>query len=129
MDLATLARGQTINRAALGAALILLPGVFGRIWSGPEASDDRAQVLARALGARDLALAAGALLAMREGDRTWERRTFAAQAAADAVDFAAIVAAGRELPLPTRLAGATMAAGSAAVAAAHARGPAGELSS
>ena len=85
-------------------------------------------MLARALGARDLALAAGGLLAMCECDRGWERRAFAAQAGADAVDFVAIVAAGRALPLATRLAGAAIAAGSAAVAAAHAREPAGRPS-
>jgi hypothetical protein len=121
MDLATLARAQTVNRAALGVALIALPGVFGRVWSGRAATDDRAKVLARAVGARDLAIAAGGLLALREGDQGWARRSFVAQAAADAVDLLAIAAAGRALPLASRALGGAMAAGSAAVAAAYAR--------
>jgi hypothetical protein len=121
MDVAQLARGQALNRVAMGAALIVVPGLVGRAWAGPLAADDRAKVLARALGARDLSLGAGGLLALREGDSAWARRSLAAQAFADAVDFLAIVAAGRRLPLAARLAGGTLAATSAAVAAAYAR--------
>jgi hypothetical protein len=51
-----LAKAQTINRVALGAGLIAVPRLFGRIWSGRAADDERTRVLARALGARDLAL-------------------------------------------------------------------------
>jgi hypothetical protein len=127
MDVAKLARGQAVNRVVMGAGLILLPGVFARVWSGSAATDTRVKVVARALGARDLALGAAGVLALREGDNEWARRAFAAQAFADGVDFVAIVAAGRGLPLSARGLGATMAAGSAAVAAAYARGlPSGE---
>jgi hypothetical protein len=76
-------------------------------------------VLSRALGARDVALGAAGLLAERDGDREWIRRSFAAQAFADVADFAALVAAGRALPPPVRLIGGTMAVGSAAIAAAY----------
>jgi hypothetical protein len=120
MDVATLARSQTVNRVALGAGLIALPRLFGRIWSGREADDARAQVLSRALGVRDLALGVGGLLALRDGDRRWASRAFAAQAAADAVDLVAILVAGRALGRPTRALAGTMAAGSAGVAAAYA---------
>jgi hypothetical protein len=122
MDVARLARDQAINRVAFGAGLMLMPGVFARVWVGSWASDDRAKVLARSLGIRDLAIGAAGLLALREDDRDWLRRAFAAQALADAVDFVAIVA-GRGAPLSSRLIGGTLAVGSAAAAAAYARDP------
>jgi hypothetical protein len=49
------------------------------------------------------------------------RRSFAAQALADAVDVVALAGAGPKVPLPTRLTGVVMAAGSAAIAGAYAR--------
>ncbi|MEA2248183.1 MAG: hypothetical protein QOH46_2712 [Solirubrobacteraceae bacterium] len=106
---------------AMGAALLVAPGIAGSIWAGPLAGDERARVLARALGARDLALGVAALLALREGDGTWAKRSFAAQAWADAVDFLAIAAAGDKLPRMSVLGGGFMAASSAAVAAGYAR--------
>jgi hypothetical protein len=76
--------------------------------------------LARALGARDLALGVGGLLALRAGDRARARRWFAAQGMTDAIDLLATVAA-RDVPLPARVFAATMAAGSTAIAAAYVR--------
>jgi hypothetical protein len=122
MDIPTLARSQARNRVAIGAGLMLAPGLFARVWVGKHAGDRRAKVIARSLGVRDLALGLGGVLALQDQDREWARRTFAAQAVADAVDFVAIVA-GRGAPLPSRLLGGAMAAGSAAVAAAYARNP------
>ena len=120
MDIATLARSQAFNRLALGTALIVLPGLFGRVWAGSTASDERAHVLARALGARDIALGAAGLLALQDADAEWARRSFAAQAFVDAVDLAAIAAAGERLPPASRIVGGAMAAGSACVALAYA---------
>jgi hypothetical protein len=119
MDVDKLARAQSVNRVLVGTGLLLAPSAFGRTWGGPLAHDERGRVLARALGARDLALGVAGLLAERDHDRDWTARSFAAQAFADAVDFAAIVTTPR-LPLSSRLLGGFMAAGSAAVAAAHA---------
>jgi hypothetical protein len=119
MDVDQLARAQSVNRVLVGTGLLLAPTAFGKTWAGPLAGDERGRVMARALGARDLALGVAGLLAEREDDRAWTARSFAAQAFADAVDFAAIVATPR-LPLGSRLFGGVMAAGSAAVAAAHA---------
>jgi hypothetical protein len=121
VDVAKLARAQAVNRVSMGAGLMLLPRVYGRVWASSEARDERARVLARALGARDLALGATGLLALRDGDSEWAARSFAAQAWADAVDFVAILRAGSALPLTSRVLGGTLAAGSAAVAAAYAR--------
>jgi hypothetical protein len=118
MDVATLAKAQTLNRIAIGTGLVFLPGVFGRVWAHSQAGDERAKVLARSLGVRDLALGAAGVLALRDGEAGWVRRAFGAQALADAVDFGAIMAG--DLPRLTKLFGGAMAAGSAAVAAAYA---------
>jgi hypothetical protein len=122
MDVAAIARAQALNRVAMGAGLLLVPRVLARVWTGPWAADQRATVAARALGARDLMLGLCGVLADREGDAVWIRRSFAAQAFADAVDFVAIVAGRRHLPLSSRALGAPLAAGSAAVAGAYAFG-------
>jgi hypothetical protein len=120
MDVARLARGLALNRISFGAGLILAPRLYARTWIGADgADDDRAKLLARALGARDLALGAGGLLALRDGDVDRARQWFAAQGVTDAVDFLATVTAGRDVPLPARLFAATVAAGSAAVAAVY----------
>jgi hypothetical protein len=121
MDVATLARGQAVNRVLFGIALLLAPGRIGRLWVGPLAEDRRAKVLARAVGARDLTLGAGGLAALSEGDRGWAGRLFAAQAFADAADLVAILLARRELPPASRILGGTLAAGSAAVAGMYGR--------
>jgi hypothetical protein len=122
MDIGSIARAQSVNRIAIGAGLVLAPGMLARVWVGSWASDERAKVLARSLGIRDLALGAAGVLATRDGDRTWVRRAFAAQAAADALDFVALVA-GRKVPLASRVLGGAMAGGSAAVAGLYARDP------
>jgi hypothetical protein len=119
MDVESLARGLAMNRISFGAGLVLAPGVYGRTWIGSGAKDARAKVLARALGARDLALGAGGLQALRSGDRERARRWFAAQGATDAVDLVATLLGGRDVPLPARAFAAIMAAGSTAIAFAY----------
>jgi hypothetical protein len=121
MDVVKLARGLAVNRISFGVGLMLLPRLYSRVWVGGDAAgEDATKLLARALGARDLALGTGGLLALREGDTERARRWFAAQGATDAVDFLATVAA-RGIPMPARVVAATMAAGSAAIAAAYVR--------
>jgi hypothetical protein len=119
MDVDKLARLQSVNRVLVGAGLLVAPSALGKTWGGRLARDDRGRVMARALGARDLALGVAGLLAERDGDRRWAARSFAAQGFADAVDFAAIAATPR-LPRSSRWFGIAMAGGSAAVAAAYA---------
>jgi hypothetical protein len=63
MDVDRLARDQSANRVLVGTGLRLAPAAFGKTWGGPLAKDDRGRVLARALGARDLALGVAGLLA------------------------------------------------------------------
>jgi hypothetical protein len=119
MDVAEMARRQTYNRVAIGAGLTLLPGLLARVWVGSAARDDHAKILARSLGARDLALGVTGVLALRDGDTRWARRAFGMQAFADAIDLVAIVG-GRGAPKGSRVLGGAMAAGSAAVAAVYA---------
>jgi hypothetical protein len=127
MDVDTLARGLAINRISFGVGLILKPSLYARSWVGSDAAGEEAtKVLARALGARDLALGAGGLLALRGGDAERARRWFAAQALTDAVDFIATVPA-RGLPLPVRIFVAVMAGGSTAIAAAYVRSASGQI--
>jgi hypothetical protein len=119
MDVESLARGLAMNRISFGAGLVLAPSLYGRTWIGSGAKDARTQVLARALGARDLVLGAGGLQALRSGDRERARRWFAAQGVADAIDVVATLLGGRDVPLPARAFATAMAAGSTAIAAAY----------
>jgi hypothetical protein len=121
MNVDGLARGLAMNRISFGAGLILAPGPYARSWVGSKAAgEETTKVLARALGARDLVLGAGGLLALRQDDAERARRWFTAQGVADAVDLLATIAA-RDLPVPARVFAAVMAAGSAAIAGAYVR--------
>jgi hypothetical protein len=98
MDIASnLARGLAVNRIAFGLGYIAAPERTGKGWVGKAAEKGGATVLTRALGARDLVLGVGALLAMRNGGGS-ARPWFAAHAVADATDLAATVAARDSLP-------------------------------
>jgi hypothetical protein len=114
-----IAEAIAIGRIAIGIVALVAPTVPLRPWVGRDfAWQPRAKLLARSLGARDLALGAGGLVALRDGDRERARRWFAAQGVTDAVDLVATVAA-RDVPLPARLFAGLVAAGSAAIAAAY----------
>jgi hypothetical protein len=120
MDVGMLARGLTLNRIAFGAGLIVAPRLYARTWIGSDgAGDDRAKLLARGLGARDLVLGTGGLLALRDGDEPRARQWFLAQGISDGVDLVATLAAGRAVPAPARAFAAIVAAGSAAIAGAY----------
>ena len=96
-------------RVGLGAALVVAPTAL-RSWIGPVARRPGAQVLIRAFGARDAAIGAGTLLALREGApvRGWLQ----AAALADAADAVSSLVAGRHLgPRRARLAALAATAG------------------
>jgi hypothetical protein len=119
MDVVKIARGLAINRISFGIGMVLAPQLYARAWVGADAAgEDTTKVLARALGARDLVLGAGGLLALRAGDVERARRWFAAQGVTDAVDLLATIGA-RDVPLPARVFAGTVAAGSASIAAAY----------
>lgn len=97
MDARTIAAALNVGRAVVGGALLAAPARAGAAWVGPEAQLDSTQVMTRAMGARDLGLGLGTLVALRgEGGaaRTW----LLAGVLADAADLAATLAAGRSLP-------------------------------
>jgi hypothetical protein len=116
--LSTRALGTALacNRILFGIGFLVAPGRAARSWIGKPAGTAGGQVMVRATGARDLALGAGALAALRaDADaRPW----FGAHLVSDGVDFAATWAARNELG-PWRTAYALGVAGvSVAIAAA-----------
>jgi hypothetical protein len=110
------------GRVALGVAALARPAALGRPWVGPVADEPGGHVLARALGARDLALGLGALNAARQAGTAPQAAAawYAAAALADALDTAVTVAAWSRLPRVTRWLVAASAAGAAVAGAAGA---------
>jgi hypothetical protein len=105
----TLAIGFGAGRALVGVALLAVPAPIARSWVG--ADDTPATVLARSLGARDLVIGAGLVLAAaRDGDAT---RWLAGGVLADSVDGIFTLAAGDDIPRNGRVATTALAAGSA----------------
>jgi hypothetical protein len=88
-------------RLFVGAAFIAAPGRAAAGWIGADGHRDAVYVLARAFGARDAALGAGTLAALRGGGsaRPW----ILAGLAADATDLAATLIAGDRIPAPARI--------------------------
>jgi hypothetical protein len=116
MDLDSVAKQLCVSRIAFGAGLILMPRTYARFWTGPGATQRWSRVMARALGARELALGGGGLLALRAGDDAAALPWMAANAATEAADVAFNLTLGPRSP--ARMAGAAMAAVNAAVFAA-----------
>jgi hypothetical protein len=112
MDARTVATGFSLGRALIGTALVAAPAKAAQGWIGPEADLPAAQVVTRALGVRDVAIAVGTLAAVRNGGdaKPW----LVAGIACDAVDLGATLAAGRALP-PTGRAGVAVIAAGAVV--------------
>ena len=79
-------------RIGVGAAFVLLPGIAGRMWIGPDAARRPVKVLARAFGVRDLAIGLGVVIALDRG--TPVRGWLEAGALSDAVDTCASLLAG-----------------------------------
>jgi hypothetical protein len=100
MDARDMARTNGIGRIALGAGLTLAPALAARSWVGSDASSTGAKVLSSALGARDVALGLGVVLALKNDApaRGW----LEGAALADAVDFAATALAGNGIPRASR---------------------------
>jgi hypothetical protein len=94
-DLRSLDLALGAIRAGVGGALMLAPRWAGRIWVGPGADGPGSLVLARALGARDVALGARIVLAVRNGEPTgpWVTAGFVA----DGADLVASLIARRHL--------------------------------
>src|SRR4051812_6937066 len=84
------------GRMAIGAALLVAPRLIGPMWIGAWGDSPAARLLARALGARDLALGLGAAVAIDRGApvRGW----LEGAALADTADLAATLLAGDAIP-------------------------------
>jgi hypothetical protein len=107
------ARQYAAGRVALGAGLLLAPGVIGRPWLGAAALEPGGRVALRALGVRDLIIGAIAVHTVDHPEVAprWQR----ACALADGVDLAATLAARPSLPpVGSALVAAMAAAGTAA---------------
>ena len=84
--------GLAVGRVVLGVVAMTRPALPARVWVGEQrAADPGVQVLARALGARDLTLGVTTLACPR-------RATVGLGALADGVDLAATLLAWRSLP-------------------------------
>jgi hypothetical protein len=91
----------SFGRLVFGVAFIAQPGLMERAWIGKLARVPGAQLLARGVGSRDLALGLGGLQAVARDDGS-ARPWLAAAAICDAVDFGATWAAGRTIPRDAR---------------------------
>jgi hypothetical protein len=114
MEPRDIALAQARGRMAFGVAFLIAPGLAARGWVGGDAMRPGAKVLTRALGARDLALGLGIVIALDRGApaRGW----LEASALADSVDFLATLIAGSALPPAGRRGVLALASGSAALA-------------
>ncbi|MEA2376029.1 MAG: hypothetical protein QOD53_2492 [Thermoleophilaceae bacterium] len=110
-----MAKSAATGRAVFGLLLMALPGPIGRAWVGRDGERPGTIVLAQAVGARDLTVGLGALIAMRRGKpaRGW----FEAMSMADALDFVCAFAARDKLPPMARTVTLAVAAGAGAQAA------------
>src|SRR5918992_1783704 len=91
----------SFGRFVFGVAFIAKPMLMERAWIGKQARVPGAQLLARAVGARDLVLGLGGLQAVTREDGS-ARPWLAAAAIWDAVDFGATWAARRGIPRQAR---------------------------
>ena len=103
------------GRIAVGAAFVLLPGLAGRMWIGSDAGRRPVKVLARAFGARDLAIGLGVVIALDRG--TPVRGWIEAGVLSDAADTAASLLAGGSIHPAIRWPAIAVGASSTAIGA------------
>ncbi|HEY6625092.1 MAG TPA: hypothetical protein VIX85_14740 [Acidimicrobiales bacterium] len=107
-----LAQAIAWGRVAIGGTALVGPLALGRLWVGESVDTTPIKLLARALGARDLALGVGTLRALSRSDE--EARPWVALAgASDAVDALVTLVAFARLPPRTRWAVLGASAGAA----------------
>jgi hypothetical protein len=118
-QLEQLARLNAWGRIVIGASVIVFPRLLGPGWVGDSEMTNGAKVLARALGARDLALGIGVNAAIDNDApvRGW----LEGSALADVLDATATLLAWRSLPARGRTGVLAIAAGSAVQCALVAR--------
>jgi hypothetical protein len=102
-------------RIAVGAAFVLFPALAGRMWIGSDAARRPVKVLARAFGARDLAIGLGIVIALDRG--TPARGWIEAGVLSDGIDTAASLLAGDSIHPAIRWPAIAVGAGSTAAGA------------
>jgi hypothetical protein len=102
MDDRELARMLGVGRVVIGLTLVLAPRKSVRGYVGDDNPSFAAEMLARGMGARDIALGTGLLVALENDGEV--ARWLEGGALADAGDFLSTLAHLRELPTWRRLA-------------------------
>ncbi len=113
MEPRLLGRSTAAARVGFGVALLARPELLTAPWIGRDATRPGPKLLARALGARDLALGLGALACDSDDLRLW----LAAALLADSADLAVTATAGNALPLSGRVLASSTALGGVALGA------------
>ena len=115
MEPRELALWHARGRQLVGACFVLFPGLAGSAWIGSDARRRPVKVLARAFGARDLAIGLGIVIALDRGApvRGW----LEGAALSDAIDTVASLLAGSSIPPAIRWPCVALGASSAATAA------------
>ena len=113
MDPRDVVRLLSVARAAVGVLWLVAPHTAIRAWTGKDATAVAAQVVGRGFGGRDLALAVGTLITLKDQRAlaTWLK----AGALSDAADALSTLAAFRELGSARGLFWAATAAGTTAL--------------
>ena len=91
----------SFSRVLFGVVFISKPQLMEQAWIGKQGRLPGAQLLARAVGARDLTVGLGGLQALARDDGS-ARQWLAAAAVCDAVDVGATLAAGSGIPRDAR---------------------------
>ena len=112
----------SFGRFLFGVVFISKPQLMEQAWIGKQARLPGAQLLARAVGARDLTLGLGGMQALARDDGSSARPWLAAAAVCDAVDFGATLAAGPSVPRDARNRVLVLAAAGALLSAVAAAG-------
>jgi hypothetical protein len=91
MERGDLAVGLASGRVAIGVVSLLAPGIVGRTMTGGQGSEGGTRLFARMVGARDLGLGLGLLVALNRGApvRGW----LEASAVVDGIDASACLLA------------------------------------
>ena len=113
MDDKELARLLGAARACFGAIALVAPGLATRVWTGPGSDTFGARVLARGLGARDLAIGMGTLVALEDDEAV--SKWLQASAIADVGDVLGLLTSFGQLPRWRRWATLATAGGAAYV--------------
>jgi hypothetical protein len=95
MEARDLAVGVAGGRVAIGVVSLLAPGLVGRAMMGPDGESGGARLILRVVGARDLGLGLGVLVALDRAKAV--RGWLAASAVVDGIDAAGCLLARHHL--------------------------------